>query len=1558
LSSGTDEWPVPLQDLDLSKNLLNGSIPATITQLTQLQCLDLSDNQLSGELPDSMELLYGLQHFSAHRNRLIGGIPLSFGSLQYLQYLDLSHNDLSSTLFPSLGEMRALQSLDLSANNIGGEIPAKLGQLSSLAWLDLSTNHLVGGIPDSIGSLSQLQCLILSQNRLTGSLPSTLTVLSQLTWLYVNNNSLSGVLPPNLGAMTSLEVLNLQSNSITGRLPDSIGNALNLTQIYLDWNELSGPLPDSLGNLTHLVYLHLYSNRITGGIGSSLGNLRQLVSLDLGYNLLRGPIPTSLGNLSNLQQLYLDSNSLAGRIPASLGSLSYLNYLDLSFNSLVGEVPDSFVQLQSLTFFSVSSNRLSGPLPAFWGNLTELTSLGFGLNAFTGPIPDTWRGLVNLQMFDVGSNRLSGSIPQWLPELRQLATLDLDTNAFTGTIPDVIGSMSNLTGLYLGANQLTSSIPRSLGNLSKLIILGLGLNHLHGSIPIELGQLVNLEQLYAPSNLLTGDIPPALMALPSLLTLSLSQNQLTGPFPLITNSTGLQGIYFDGNMLSGPIPANVTLLPNLTFLHLRENILSGGIPSQLAELQYLQELDLSFNELSGTMPPGLLQLSNLTVLHLSSNSLSGDMMFDLSTTAQLQTFNVSSNFDLAVPQNVTLRSFVGAQATMQSLGMSGISLPPGFLSELPSLPRALILNFASSNISGIIGSDMLQRFPALFHLFVQSNQLTGPLPSLPAGLRSLIAFSNDFTSMPDLQDVHNLTNLVLDGNRRMQGQLPTDWGVFTKLRVLSAQHCNLDGQVATGLLALSLRGTLQTIALRDNFLSGPLHIGADAANFPSPTSSLRILDLGQNSFDGAIPATITEHMRLAPALRVLRIDDNYLSCSLEPLSGVQGEFANGSFAVLLGNSFQCPVPEAVNRLDSVSKSYHCDTAPWLTDMLASGVALVFVFASLVWSARSSRTSVKGAWLLGACGGRHTAWMAICSLTFCLMLFHWGVLYPSLYKCAGGMWGSGAYHRDAEPVTLFIILCLFALSIIVFSFSKAKSQAQSPPAGACPEGIPIGRLADNGRTAPVELAGSTPATASSSCQQMIGSIYKVSHVHLIILALTLALWAFFFCINAFFDIGLVLLLANAWNVQATIHIPHLMAVALAVSSLCKTGISSVLLPRSARLLYQYQLRLYGLSSNLSTRLTAPGALFAATSICAGLMIPLIVGLVQMQDCFASNMPWATETPIPIRFEYDVCTQFCFTAQSATAICPNEGGLPGCYFVSPLSQEVSVPFEAVWRGTCSSATFRLFAPQATLMLAIQAAQVLFLALIQWRSGHTLGELALSQSKTALHAARQHHCCRRCRAPPSSRSAWLPRPRARSATPSGGQVQLRQNVINPLAVVTPSQVADPENQVAAAAAADAPANRPRRLKPVSDGAAGSAAETTEPSASSVHAKAGKQDVTFYAIQVHVAVLVGAVFGAVYPPAILACMATVTAYFLAKHLVPESYANDAPVPKWMRSAMLVVYTASVWFAYGPGSMLADSSLEGARGGLSALTVLVILCIAWRNLSRRCRSSTLQSLL
>jgi len=207
--------------------------------------ISLSNNNLNGTIPASIGNLTKLERLAVTYNNLTGHIPESIGKLINLKYLLLSVNNLSGTLDIITNNLVNLKSLWLGENNFKGKIPENIVNLSNLQTLELSKCNLSGMIPSGIGELTKLSSLKLGDNNLTGTIPESITNLNSLKTLMLHRNYLSGEIPNGISALTEIEEMWLQGNGLSGTIPEEMVSLNNLKKLYLFHNKLSGKIPDS-----------------------------------------------------------------------------------------------------------------------------------------------------------------------------------------------------------------------------------------------------------------------------------------------------------------------------------------------------------------------------------------------------------------------------------------------------------------------------------------------------------------------------------------------------------------------------------------------------------------------------------------------------------------------------------------------------------------------------------------------------------------------------------------------------------------------------------------------------------------------------------------------------------------------------------------------------------------------------------------------------------------------------------------------------------------------------------------------------------------------------------------------------------------------------------------------------------------------------------------------------------------------------------------------------------------------------------------------------------------
>ncbi|CAH8274373.1 unnamed protein product [Arabidopsis lyrata] len=119
-----------LQLLNLSANAFTGEIPLNISLLKNLTVVSLSKNSFSGDIPSGFE---AVQVLDLSSNLLNGSLPKDLGG-KSLHYLNLSHNKVLGEISTGFAEkFPANATVDLSYNNLTGPIPSSLSLLNQKA---------------------------------------------------------------------------------------------------------------------------------------------------------------------------------------------------------------------------------------------------------------------------------------------------------------------------------------------------------------------------------------------------------------------------------------------------------------------------------------------------------------------------------------------------------------------------------------------------------------------------------------------------------------------------------------------------------------------------------------------------------------------------------------------------------------------------------------------------------------------------------------------------------------------------------------------------------------------------------------------------------------------------------------------------------------------------------------------------------------------------------------------------------------------------------------------------------------------------------------------------------------------------------------------------------------------------------------------------------------------------------------------------------------------------------------------------------------------------------
>ncbi|XLT32075.1 hypothetical protein HN873_063367, partial [Arachis hypogaea] len=418
---------------------LTGTLPSELVKLPYLQEIDLTRNYLNGTIPPqwgSMKLV----NISLLGNRLTGSIPKELGNITTLKSLVLEFNQLTGELPPELGNLSQLERLHLTSNHFTGNLPATFAKLTKLNHVRLGDNQFSGTIPNFIQSWTTLQRLVVQGSGMSGPIPSGISLLKNLTDLRIADLKGPGSYFPPLSNLTNLETLVLRSCNLIGTVPDYLENVTTLKSLDLSFNKLSGTIPSSFSRLLNM----------------------NILSLE--FNQLSGELPPELGNLLQLERLHVTSNFFTGNLPATFARLSKLNHVRLGDNQFSGAIPNFIQSWTSLQRLVIHGSGMSGPIPSGISLLKNLTDLRIsdlkGPDSYFPPLSN----LTNLGTLVLRSCNLIGSVPDYLGNVTTLRSLDLSFNKLSGSIPNSLGVLTDMNMLYLTGNFFTGPLPNWIAN--------------------------------------------------------------------------------------------------------------------------------------------------------------------------------------------------------------------------------------------------------------------------------------------------------------------------------------------------------------------------------------------------------------------------------------------------------------------------------------------------------------------------------------------------------------------------------------------------------------------------------------------------------------------------------------------------------------------------------------------------------------------------------------------------------------------------------------------------------------------------------------------------------------------------------------------------------------------------------------------------------------------------------------------------------------------------------------------------------------------------------------
>lgn len=136
-------------EIDLSDNMLRGTLPAEASALSDLVILNMNTNYIAGTIPSEFGRMANVSDLFLANNKLKGSIPSEIGSMKELRKMTLAENDLTETLPETFGQLSHLTYLALEDNFLTGTLPSSLSSLSKLGKFGKQANLAISGIASS-----------------------------------------------------------------------------------------------------------------------------------------------------------------------------------------------------------------------------------------------------------------------------------------------------------------------------------------------------------------------------------------------------------------------------------------------------------------------------------------------------------------------------------------------------------------------------------------------------------------------------------------------------------------------------------------------------------------------------------------------------------------------------------------------------------------------------------------------------------------------------------------------------------------------------------------------------------------------------------------------------------------------------------------------------------------------------------------------------------------------------------------------------------------------------------------------------------------------------------------------------------------------------------------------------------------------------------------------------------------------------------------------------------------------------------------------------------------
>jgi Leucine-rich repeat (LRR) protein len=314
-------------------------------------------------------------------------------------------------------------------------------------------------------------------------------------------------------------------------------------------------------------------------------------------------------------------------------------------------------------------------------------------------------------------------------------------------------------------------------------------------------------------------------------------------------STSAYILDYSNNSFSSLLP-NFTLYLGHMFTVSKNNI-NGHIPNSICDSS-IYILDLSFNNFTGWIPSCLIEDSYVNALSLGDNQFEGMLPNNIKNHCRLETLDLKNNkIEGEIPRTLT------KCLQLEFLDFGNNHMVGTFPSWLGRLPGLRVLVLRSNQFYGSIGGDIhrgsksREYFSSLQILDVASNNFSGDLsPEWFEGFESMMAELNttgyiisDYNASISTAGAYQATVTIT-----YKSIYRTFAKILTTLTVIDLSDNSFDGTIPVSL------GRLISLLVLN--MSGNNFTGDIPSEFGGMTQ-LEALDLSQNQLSGDIPEALT-----------------------------------------------------------------------------------------------------------------------------------------------------------------------------------------------------------------------------------------------------------------------------------------------------------------------------------------------------------------------------------------------------------------------------------------------------------------------------------------------------------------------------------------------------------------------------------------------------------------------------------------------------------------------------------------------------------------------------